>query len=72
MRNIGTSNKKDVIEIAAGTGGIILPRPASKISLLDIYRASEAVKEGQFFKIHEDTQPSGVRLAEISKSFYSY
>jgi DNA-binding IscR family transcriptional regulator len=46
-----------LIEVKAGTGGIRLAREAARISLLDIYRASEPAEGGALFKIHEDTAP---------------
>jgi DNA-binding IscR family transcriptional regulator len=65
---MGLLKEARLIEIAAGTGGIKLTREADEISLLDIYRAADAVKDGELFKIHEDTAPGcpvGGNIAEL-------
>jgi DNA-binding IscR family transcriptional regulator len=54
---MGLLKDAGLIEVAAGTGGISLTRNPSKISLLDIYRACDPVKDGTLFRIHEDTPP---------------
>jgi DNA-binding IscR family transcriptional regulator len=46
-----------IIEIALGTGGIKLTRPADEITLRDIYLAINPTKDGKLFKIHQDTEP---------------
>jgi len=33
-------------------------KPVEDITLLDVYKAVEVVKEGQLFKIHEDSDPN--------------
>jgi DNA-binding IscR family transcriptional regulator len=46
-----------IIEIALGTGGIKLTRPADEITLRDIYLAINPTKDGKLFKIHQNTEP---------------
>jgi DNA-binding IscR family transcriptional regulator len=56
-RIMGLLRDSGLIEIAAGTGGIRLARDPGSISLLDVYRAADQVKDGRLFRIHEDTAP---------------
>lgn len=61
-----------LIEIAAGTGGIKLTRTPEEITLLEIYRASDSVKEEKLFKIHEDTElrcPVGGNIAPLLEGY---
>jgi len=46
-----------LIETAAGTGGIRLAKTAGTITLRDVFQATDPVKDGRLFKIHEDTAP---------------
>lgn len=55
---MGLLRDAGLIEIAAGTGGIRLTRPPADISLLDIYRATDPVRDGKLFRIHEDAEPA--------------
>ena len=41
-----------LIEIAAGTGGITLKKPADDITFLDVFNAVESIHDGKLFKIH--------------------
>jgi DNA-binding IscR family transcriptional regulator len=54
---MGLLRDAGLIEIAAGTGGIRLSREPGSISLLDVYRAADQVKDGRLFRVHEDTAP---------------
>jgi DNA-binding IscR family transcriptional regulator len=45
-----------LIDITPGTGGFRLTRKPGKISLKDIFRAVEPVKDGKLFKIHGGTE----------------
>ena len=70
---MGLLREAGLIEIAAGTGGIKLTRRAAEISLLDVYRAADAVKDGELFKIHEDTAPGcpvGGNIAELLGGYF--
>ncbi len=55
---MGLLKDAGLIEIAAGTGGIMLKKKLNQISFLDIFNAVESVKDGSLFKIHdsEDTE----------------
>ncbi|MDR1948754.1 MAG: Rrf2 family transcriptional regulator [Spirochaetaceae bacterium] len=55
---MGLLKEAGIIVITPGTGGIRLTRKPGKVSLLDIYRAIEPVKEGKLFKIHRDSEPA--------------
>lgn len=49
--------KAGLIDVACGTGGVTLHRPAESISLLDIYQAVEVVEEESLFHFHEKPEP---------------
>jgi DNA-binding IscR family transcriptional regulator len=70
---MGLLREADLIDVAAGTGGIALTRPAAEISLLDIYRAADTVKDGELFKIHEGTAPRcpvGGNIAQLLGGYF--
>jgi DNA-binding IscR family transcriptional regulator len=56
-RIMGRLREAGLIAVAAGTGGIALTRAPGELSLLDVYRAVDATKDGRLFKMHEDTAP---------------
>ncbi len=63
--------KAGLIDVAQGTGGINLTRPASEITLLDIMRAVEPRSE--LFKIHHDTAPGcpvGGKIESLLSPFF--
>ena len=67
-RLMGRLRDAGLIDVATGTGGLRLARDPREISLLDILRAVEAMKDGALFKIHEDTAPGcpvGGNIAEL-------
>jgi len=71
-RIMGLLRDAGLIEVAAGTGGIKLTRPADEITLLDVYRAAEPREVRRLFKIHEDTAtrcPVGGNIAELLEGF---
>lgn len=71
---MGLLREAGLIEIAAGTGGIRLTRPAGEITLLDVYRASDPVKDGRLFRIHEDTAPGcpvGGNIAKLLEGCFA-
>lgn len=51
LRNAG------LIEVARGTGGTTVTRPASEITFYDIYKAVDLLEEGTLFHFHEDPNP---------------
>ena len=71
---MGLLRAAGLIEIAAGTGGIKLTREAAGVTLLDVYRAADTVKDGKLFKIHEDTAPGcpvGGNIFELLSGHFS-
>jgi len=46
--------KAQIVEVKRGSGGASIARDLDKITLLDIYRAVEAVEDGQLFHFHEN------------------
>lgn len=47
-----------LIEVAAGTGGASLAKPASDITLLDVFDAVESVEDGGLFDFHANPNPA--------------
>lgn len=65
---MGLLRDAGLIETAAGTGGIRLAREPGAISLLEVYRAADQVKDGRLFRVHERTAPRcpvGGNIAEL-------
>ncbi|MBG9794559.1 Rrf2 family transcriptional regulator [Paenibacillus dendritiformis] len=58
IRRVTSQLKKaGLVAVRPGTGGATLVRPAGEITLLDVYRAVEAVEEGELFGMHEHPNP---------------
>lgn len=71
---MGLLREAGLIEIAAGTGGARLLREPERISLLDVYRATETVKSEHLFKIHEDMPPAcpvGGNIEELLAGYFA-
>jgi Predicted transcriptional regulator len=71
---MGLLKEAGLIEIAAGTGGTQLTRSASKITLLDIFRAIEPVKDGHLFRMHEESAPAcpvGGNITTLLDGYFS-
>lgn len=65
---MGLLREGGIIEVAPGTGGIALTREPRRITLLDIYRAAEPIKDGELFAMHGDTAPGcpvGGNIAQL-------
>lgn len=65
---MGLLREAGLIKIAAGTGGANLLKSADAITLLDVYRAIEPVKEGKLFKMHEEPTlacPLGANISSL-------
>jgi len=43
-----------LVNVARGTGGITLAKPAEEITLLDVFNAVESLDEGKLFHFHEN------------------
>jgi DNA-binding IscR family transcriptional regulator len=70
---MGLLRERGIIEVAPGTGGIALKREPRRITLLDIYRAADPVKDGELFGMHEDTAqncPVGGNIAELLGGYF--
>lgn len=58
IRRVTSQLKKaGLVDVRPGTGGATLSKPSSEIHLLDVYRAVEAVEEGELFGFHEHPNP---------------
>lgn len=58
IRRVTSQLKKaGLVDVRPGTGGATLCKPANDIHLLDVYRAVEAVEEGELFGFHEHPNP---------------
>lgn len=51
---LGQLKSAGLVEVARGTGGASLAKPANEISFLDIYQAVECVEKGELFHFHEN------------------
>ncbi|MEI7024810.1 Rrf2 family transcriptional regulator [Paenibacillus sp. y28] len=56
-RIMGMLKKAGLIHIPPGTGGASLRKGLDEITLLDVYRAVDAVGEGELFQIHGNPNP---------------
>ncbi|EEG30395.1 transcriptional regulator, Rrf2 family [[Clostridium] methylpentosum DSM 5476] len=50
---LGKLKKAGLIEVYSGTGGAALLKPASSITLLDIFHAADVVDDNQLFSLHD-------------------
>ncbi|KJB88742.1 Rrf2 family transcriptional regulator [Paenibacillus sp. E194] len=58
IRRVTSQLKKaGLVDVRPGTGGATLSKPAVDITLLDVYRAVEAVEEGELFGFHDHPNP---------------
>ena len=46
-----------IVDVARGSGGAALKRPAEQITLYDVYRAVDCVEKGKLFHFHENPNP---------------
>lgn len=59
IRNIMTQLKKaELIEVKRGQGGMKILKDYADLTMLDVYRAVESVKDNQLFSFHETPNPS--------------
>jgi DNA-binding IscR family transcriptional regulator len=56
-RILGMLKKAGLVEVRRGVGGAALLKDPDEITLLDVYRAVEAVDEGQLFGFHVEPNP---------------
>lgn len=57
-RITGMLNKAGLVNVRPGVAGATLTRSASEITLLQIYKAVNAVEEDSLFSVHEHPNPS--------------
>ena len=43
-----------LVEVARGTGGVVITRPLSEITFLDVYKAVECAPDEELFPFHEN------------------
>ena len=43
-----------LVEVARGTGGVVITRPLSEITFLDVYKAVECAPDEELFHFHEN------------------
>ncbi|MDO4383728.1 MAG: Rrf2 family transcriptional regulator [Eubacteriales bacterium] len=46
-----------LVEVSRGTGGVMITRPLSEITFLDVYRAVECTPNENLFHFHENPNP---------------
>jgi DNA-binding IscR family transcriptional regulator len=56
-RITGMLNKAGLVDVRPGVAGAKLARSPEQISLIEIYRAVNAVEEGSLFAVHEHPNP---------------
>lgn len=53
VRNIlGQLKNSGIVKISRGTGGAVITKPLSEITLLDLYKSVECVENGDLFSFH--------------------
>lgn len=57
-RIIGMLSKAGLVEVHPGVAGTRLAKELNEISLLDVYKAVQAVEENALFAIHEKPNPN--------------
>lgn len=64
---LGKLKKAGLIEVYSGTGGASLLKPATSISLLDIYNAADVVEDHELFSIHDPSTdcPVGGKITQL-------
>jgi DNA-binding IscR family transcriptional regulator len=56
-RIMGMLKKAGLVEVRPGVGGATLLKGPDEITLLDVYRAVEAIEDDHLFAIHADPNP---------------
>jgi Rrf2 family protein len=70
---MGQLRQAGLIEVIPGTGGIVLKEKPAKITLLDVFRAVEPIKDGDLFKIHGNTEkkcPVGKGIVKVLPVYF--
>lgn len=56
-RIMGMLKKAGLVDVRPGVGGASLLKDLDEITLLDVYRAVEVIKDGQLFNFHDEPNP---------------
>jgi DNA-binding IscR family transcriptional regulator len=70
---MGQLREAGIIEVTPGTGGIALKEKPAKVTLLDVFRAVEPIKDGELFKIHGNTEkkcPVGKNIGKVLPVYF--
>ena len=51
---LGQLKTAGLVEVARGTGGVIITKPLSEITFLDVYKAVECAPDEELFHFHEN------------------
>lgn len=54
---MGMLKKANLIEVHPGVAGAKLIRKPSEITMLDVYKAVDVVREGELFSVHDNPNP---------------
>ncbi|MCS4454154.1 Rrf2 family transcriptional regulator [Clostridium botulinum] len=67
-RVMGMLKRAGLVNVIAGTGGAYLLKDLDQITLLDVYRAVDVVKEGELFQFHDSPNincPIGANIQSV-------
>ncbi|MDR1202201.1 MAG: Rrf2 family transcriptional regulator [Tannerellaceae bacterium] len=64
-RIMGMLKKAELVGVNIGCGGAYLLKPIKDITLFDVYRAVDVVKDGRLFQVHENTNQECIIGANI-------
>ena len=67
-RVIGKLRDAELVQVRRGVGGTTLQKQLNEITLLDVYRAVEVVREGELFQMHEEPNlncPVGANIEAV-------
>jgi len=54
---MGMLKKANLIEVHPGVAGAKLARKSTEITMLDVYKAVDVVREGELFSVHDNPNP---------------
>lgn len=57
-RTLGQLKQAGMVDMVRGSGGAMLVRSLSDVTLLDVYRAVDCVEEDSLFNFHSDPNPA--------------
>lgn len=70
---MGLLRKAGLIEVASGTGGIILVKKTKEITLKEIYFAVDPITDGKLFNIHKNSAqncPVGGKILNVLDPYF--